>query len=568
MKINKYLMNCKGKNLIFIVLAVFLLPGYSSAEDIVISEVMFNPNGNENAREFVEIQNLSDEEVSLEGFIVSDGSGFDTLIPIENGSWIVHPGSYAVILDPDYFTADEPYDIPEGIRLFTVEDKAIGLRGLSNSNAEPVYLISAVGDTLSMVTYSLDCPPGHSWERIIPHGGDSMENYKPSKYENGTPGQKNSATPEPYNPALDESNIRFRPEQPHMGNDLEIILSYRNAGLETVSDISIQVWMLPDIKAGAAVFSKEVNPGGTSEEVSLYVQNLPGGRLAFTAAIVQYDTALTDYDTVTVILDVTVPEGTILLNEVMAAPRKDSPEWVEVYNQGNNSVDLYNWSIGDSRGESFGLVNGHFLIAPNGYAVISGGQLRYDVPGISHVIIVGDLPAFNNDEDGIKLFDFSTAQVDSMNYTDAQPGYSFELISPDMRGKLSGWDVCVDPSGATPGKMNSIHYANVPEDKGSKSNQLSLTVNPNPFSDMVKLSYHLPFPLARVRLYVYDRRGRLVKKIRDADESGSEWSGTWKGRSNGSRLPVGPYILNLETFEKRSGKVYSERKTIVIGRNL
>ena len=514
-------MNRMRKVLIFVTLALFASPRYSSAEYIVISEVMFNPNGNENAREFVEILNLSNNEVSLEGFHIGDGSGFDALIPVENGSWTVHSGSYALILDPDYFTADEPYNIPAGTTLFTVGDKAIGLRGLSNSTAEPVYLISAVGDTLSVVTYSLDCPPGYSWERILPDGGDSMENFRFSKIEDGTPGQKNSVTPGTYNPALNESSIRFNPSQPKMGDELEIILTYQNAGLDTVSDVEIMLLMLPDNDAGTAVFSEEVEPGGTSEKVSLFVQNLPGGRLAFTAAIVPDDTALyAGDDTVTVILDVTVPDGAVLLNEVMAAPEKDSPEWVEVFNQGDASVDLYNWSIGDSMGESFGLVSGHFLISPKGYAVISAGALSHDAPENSPVIIVGDIPTLNNDNDSVKLFNFSGAPVDSMDYEDAQSGYSFELISPDMRGKFSGWDLCVDLSGATPGRINSIHYSSAQAGNGNINDRPSLTVKPNPFSDIASISYHLPFPLARVRLYVYDRRGRLISKIRDTEESG------------------------------------------------
>jgi len=553
-----------------ILFTLLALPYYSFSQSLIISEVMFNPNGNENAREYVEILNLSEEDLSLEGFLIGDGTGFDIVIPTKEGTWIVPKGSYALIIDPDYFAANEPYEeIPAGTQFFTVDDNAIGNRGLSNSTAEHIYLISGEGDTLSVVIYSLECSPGHSWEKIIPDGGDSMDNFQQSKEVEGTPGQKNSVTPPDKNPALEESSIRFSPSQPHMNDELEIIISYRNAGLKPVSDIEVIVWILPDTDVGSARFPKEVHPGKISEEASLFIDALPGGRLAFTAAVVQNGNSIsTEDDTVTVMLDVTVPTGTILLNEVMAAPKNDKPEWIEVYNQRDNPINLFDWHINDSTGKSTGLVTEHVFAAGNGYAVISSGHLTYDVPEISPLVIVDVFPALNNDGDIVKLFDFTGALVDSMTYEDAPSGYSFELISTEMNGTVSGWDKCVDPSGATPGRLNSIHYSYVSGKNGKKSDSIRLSVTPNPFPDVITISYHLPFPLARIRLYVYDRRGRLVAKIRDIDESGSEWTGTWNGRNTGARLPAGPYILNLEALDKSTGKVYTERKTIVIARKL
>ena len=79
----------------------------------------------------------------------------------------------------------------------------------------------------------------------------------------------------------------------------------------------------------------------------------------------------------------------------------------------------------------------------------------------------------------------------------------------------------------------------------------------------------LPFPLARVRLLVYDRRGRLVASLRDTHESGAEWSGEWDGRDDdGDPLAAGPYILHLEAFDKSDGAVRTARTMIVIGARL
>jgi hypothetical protein len=257
---------------ILAVIVSAMTPPFLYAETIVINEVMFNPDGDENAREYVELINLSEEPVSLEGFIIGDGTGFDAIIPAQENQWTVPAGSFALIVDPDYFDSGELYEgIPPDTPLFTVGDKAIGSRGLSNSTAEPVSLISSAGDTLSVITYSLDCPPGHSWERIIPESGGAGTNFAPSVKTGGTPGRSNSVTPSAYNPALDEGSIRFIPPNPRMGEELRIAVSYRNNGLEPVSEAEVAVRLAPDTHIGAVSFTEEVKPGEVSPEAYLYL---------------------------------------------------------------------------------------------------------------------------------------------------------------------------------------------------------------------------------------------------------------------------------------------------------
>ena len=197
---------------------------------------------------------------------------------------------------------------------------------------------------------------------------------------------------------------------------------------------------------------------------------------------------------------------------------------------------------------------------------LAGEPLEISLPEGAVFARVEAFRRLNNDGDTVKLLEFAGVISDSIAYDDAPEGRSLELISEAYHGSVSGWDVCVDESGSTPGRLNSISYtSSVP---GEKKITLSLTAKPNPFADHVTISYRLPFPVARVSLYVYDRRGRLVARLRNAEESGAEWSDTWDGKSGGSRLPAGPYILTLEALDKRTGRMVSERKTIVAGSKL
>ena len=180
------------------------------------------------------------------------------------------------------------------------------------------------------------------------------------------------------------------------------------------------------------------------------------------------------------------------------------------------------------------------------------------------VLVMDGFPSLNNDGDTVRLCDFNGEPADSMSYDDTTPGYSFELISAAMPVESGRWDISVDSAGGTPGAVNSIAYL----DDGARSTTAELSVDPNPFSERTTISYSLPFPVARVNLYVYDRRGRLIVKLRDGEESGADWTVEWDGRANGESLPAGPYILTLEALDKRTGNVAAERMTIVLGRNL
>jgi len=531
---------------------------------VVISEIMFNPDGDENAREFVELVNISAGDISLDGWLIGDGEGYDRIVPVDGGSWLVPAGSFALVLDPDYFTSEAPYDIPRDVPLFTVEDRAIGSRGLSNSTPETVSVVSASGDTVSAATYDTGCPAGHSWERIVPRGADDAANFAPSREKNGTPGARNSVTPPAVNPALDGGSLSFFPADPRMGDRVEVEVRYRNAGLDALSgDVQIAVLMLPDTPLGAVTIMGTTDPGSYSAAGTVTVDTLPGGLLGIEAVIGSpFPESAASDDTVRVELAVTVPEGAVTLNEIMAAPSDGGPEWVELFNAADAPIDLYGWSVRDEAEGRGAVIDGHVFVPARGYAVIAGGVPGADAPSGVPVVLPGGFPQLNNGGDTVVLADFTGASADSMRYDSAPAGVSLERISTGDAG-VSGWSACTDPAGMTPGRVNSVAF-----DPGRPGGGVRLTVDPNPFLEETTIACELPFPLARVSLSVYDRRGRLVATLRDAEESGSSWTVTWDGRSGGSRLPAGPYILVLEALDKRSGRMVGERKTVVVASRL
>ena len=71
------------------------------ASDIRISEVMSNPQGSEYENEFIEIFNATDGVMQINGWILSDGNGEDSISHL-SGPIGIQPAHYALIMDPGY----------------------------------------------------------------------------------------------------------------------------------------------------------------------------------------------------------------------------------------------------------------------------------------------------------------------------------------------------------------------------------------------------------------------------------------------------------------------------------
>ncbi len=155
------------------------------AGELIVSEVMANPIV-EGAGEFVELYNPTAADIDAAGLVLSDGDALDWVYPYAGGATLVPPGGYAVILDPDYATLADPYDIPAGAVLLTVDDTALG-SGLSTS--DPISLIRA-GVVVSTFANPFNPGDGVSAERIDLAAADDPSNWVASPC-GASPGREN-----------------------------------------------------------------------------------------------------------------------------------------------------------------------------------------------------------------------------------------------------------------------------------------------------------------------------------------------------------------------------------------
>lgn len=164
--------------------------------DVQITEVMYNPVS-ATTGEFVELFNNGFDDVDLVGFTFTDGDSTDSLQAFQASGTVVTPGSYALILDPDYAGG---YTIPAGTVLVTTGDTTLG-NGLASD--DPVTLFPP-GESTAISTYGtpLDdtdnvpvttAPTGFSVERRDVNAPDGDGNWCISVDPSGsTPGAANS----------------------------------------------------------------------------------------------------------------------------------------------------------------------------------------------------------------------------------------------------------------------------------------------------------------------------------------------------------------------------------------
>ena len=240
-------MRFKNLTYLFCIFALLLLQTSNITAQVVLTEIMFDPVGNENADEFVEIYNAGTAAVNLSGWKVADNEAEDYLMPLEQGLFL-EAGQFALILDPGYFDYEsDTYDgmVPTSALVLTIDNSTFGSSGLSNSTAETVFLLNSSGIVVSQYTYSLNNEPGFSDEKIIPWEGDDSENWTNAQSLKGSPGAWNTVSPPMRDLAL--TDFWSEPEEPPVGTSFTLWAKVVNVGLEETPSVELHFYFDEDI---------------------------------------------------------------------------------------------------------------------------------------------------------------------------------------------------------------------------------------------------------------------------------------------------------------------------------
>ncbi|MFH1009755.1 MAG: lamin tail domain-containing protein [bacterium] len=568
----------------FTFIVSLLFGGGTSPAQVVLTEIMFNPYGNENADEFIEIYNTDSVAINLSRWMISDGTSEDSLRPLEQGLFLA-PGQFGLILDPGYFTYEsDTYDgmIPGSALVLTISNNTFGDRGLSNSVAETVSLINASGHTVSQYTYTLDNEEGYSDEKIVPWGGDTTTNWANARRLKGSPGAWNTVSP----PLHDLSLAEFwsEPEEPPIGSSFQLFAKIRNDGLRPMPSTALSFYFDEDISGtfeAAEKFEQRainaLSPGDSSVEM-VVVPIAEEGPRAFLAEL-EVDDDDSSNDSRLLQQNISPEQIGLVINEIQYRPLAGRSEWVEFYHTSLYPLNIGGWQFSDALGltdtskrftfTGLRLDAGAFLILAADSAIFLESLSKTVA-----VVVWGEgSPALNNTGESLVLWDANGQRIDQVNYDPDwgrdEDGISLERISPaSASNEPMNWASSVDPAGSTPGRRNSQFYA------PASASASILTIEPNPFSpdgdgfeDIAFLRYHLRYSNSRLDLKIFDVRGRKVRWLANNELVGQTGEKLWDGRDDqGRELPVGIYVVYLEALAQGDTRIEKAKRAVAIAR--
>lgn len=372
--------------LVLLIVLIQLVPFVSGADEpsLVISEVMANPNLSETTDEFIEVFNYSENEIDISGWEFTDGDSVDEIIAWQNdthgiidntttNTTLVPPKTYAVILDSNYATGEQPYDFPNETIILTTKNSTLG-NGLTASS-DPITLYSNEGtgkeniadtygtpldkdDPLERDDDNLDEIPfdpgnGVSVEKINLSLGDQESNWAANSQNSATPGKTNNPFLN-YAPEINQSLAN--PSEISLGTDtsvlFEVLVNDQN-GYDDIKEVTIDLQPCLGDKEQTLYDNgtngdKDSQDNWFSYEYSLPNNLNPGLYELSVQALDQSENVATE--TINLQINIANYSDQVFINELL--PNPSSPEsegeFIELFNNSNENVNLTNWEIGDA----------------------------------------------------------------------------------------------------------------------------------------------------------------------------------------------------------------------------
>lgn len=252
----------------------------------------------------------------------------------------------------------------------------------------------------------------------------------------------------------------------------------------------------------------------------------------------------------------TIGSGELVINEVLFDPNTDGADFIELLNRSPDTLEL-SFTLCRFRDQRTDLRSSPIVIfEPGAYICLTSDTLalRSQHPNATHMVEM-QLPPMNNDEGIILLIDAKNRVLDSIYYHE---DFHFSLLNDVEEVSLERivYDhddfsrVWHSASGnvhyATPGSMNSqaldthsdvlIASRSFSPDNDGYNDLLSIQVSEGSGSVLNAIVFNL--------------RGQFIERIINNELTPATGVLHWDGiLDDGSKLPIGHYILYLESFD-------------------
>ncbi len=550
------------------VLAALAAPAPARA-DLLLNEVLYDPDGPDEGLEFVELWNPDSSAISLDGVSIESGDG-------------ARPGSWTAIYEGVAGDSAQPR------RAFLVSGPA--LRAPIQNGPDALRLTRA-GIVLDLVGYgalgspelyrgapAADVSSGESLARVR-DGMDTGSNAADWAAEpEPSPGRANHPD---ERLAIRRGSAALEPEVPWPGEAALLHLSVRNRGGRAIEAARWRVeaavrrdapgadttW--PSAPTAMCV-GASVAPGDSASVRCALLAPEPG---RFDIRVVLRDlgagessgAALAD----TAVLLARSTAGPLAVNEIAFRDR-GAGEWVELVAR-ENVPDLGQFALADAGGRGYPIERGgsarsartgDILVVAESPALL---RASYALPDSVVLGCRGGWPALN-DHDGDDGFADRVRVLDSLGIlSDAVPyragyaerGGSIERLSVALPSASAGsWSESIDVRGGTPGRPNSVRAPASGSEPGGRlllaSSRVLRRDSGAVFAPVV-LAFGAVARGRRVRVIVHDLLGRPRRRLVDGQRVLGEAAFVWDGKDDaGDPVPPGSYVARAETLPEGS----------------
>ncbi len=545
----------------FILSIAFASPG---RPEVVLNEVLYDPEGPDAGYEFVEIYNTGSERVSLEGWALEAGNGS------RPGQWqrrwlggavdAIDPGGFFVVGGDSLSGTDATARLrlqngPDAVRLLS----PLGVADLLGWG-ELIYGEYYEG------TPATDVSAGTSLARRV-DGLDTDSNAadfvcSPSP----SPGMPNTV-----GPRLRVETLEADPPLVDPGHTFLLVLEAVNDGQEPLGASECRLLLRASgLTAGPAEPPPAFLAPGERGRWSWRV-------VASVVGVAWMEVFLDSGEEALARLPVRSGRGPVVVSEICYEPASEEGEWVEVLNVSEEPLDLRLWTLEDASGRRCRLAPEGFLLQPGAVAVVAekAQALCAFFAGTEQFVVVpreGPWPRLNNSvnedlgcSDIVLLRDSNGVPSDLVCYVAGDlDGSGVTLERAIEEGRLLDPDLLLpspDPAGASPGRISQV----------PPSSHSRLAISPFPFrpggADRLCCLRLSGLERSRATVEVYSLNGLRVRTLAAAAEVGPEMLAVWDGRrEDGTLVAPGVYVFTVDLEPLGSGTPLKLRRALAVVR--
>ncbi len=412
-----------------------------SNQDIIINEFM--PNPLTGRPEWIELYNNSRRTINLKNYNIADSR--DT-VSLTRDEYFFNISEYLVISSDsslkNYYSG--------------VDNLILTNLPVLNNDTDKISVMDSLYSIIDTVTYgdNSGITKGYSLERISTETINNPDSVIFVSTPGGTPGKINSIAKKEYDFKIDSA--RVTPQPLLYGSIYNLFWYYSNIGKQDVYITRVQVYINGELAAPESYFNqiRKVEPG-INYWLSLYELVAPNDDSLHIEIIytMEQDDDLSNNSYSRVYYISGAPEE-VTISEIMYNPITDYPEWIELHNNTNHNVNLKGWKlvVGEEEERLHTLAEDDYNLPPNQFFVLSD-----DSTGLKDVSYLQTQNiTMPNTTTKLTLRDPNYRVIHSLEYSSVSPkGVSLEYCD----NCTINLNQSFDPAGATPGKINSIAFA-------------------------------------------------------------------------------------------------------------